>query len=303
MTANHHTIWAYVALASAIIVWGMSFLVTSHVVKTVPVADLLFLRFASAAILLGLIGRRRIFISRRNVVVLLGLAILSPLGYFLFETYGVAYTQPSHVSVIIAAIPTAVYLLSLALRKERLSWGKALGIALAYCGIAFLVTSGRADEGASVFGDLLVLGAVMCAAVRTVLVKDVLTRVTPLQLTFYQFLFGFLFFVPPVLATDTASMITQLTPRVIGEILFLGVFCSAGAFLALHYALSRLEATEVAVSASFVPVITLFAELLMLGAQISPLKALGTAVTIAGVVLTQLTGRKRTQIPLGPNEG
>jgi drug/metabolite transporter (DMT)-like permease len=221
------------------------------------------------------------------LLTLAGLSILSPVGYFLFETYGVLYTQPSHVAVIIATIPIAVYLIAFARKQERLTWRRSAGILIAYSGILVIIGWGKNEAGASLLGDLLVLGAVLCAASRTTLIKDVLRRVTPLQLTFYQFFFS-LFVFGPLALTEGFSWIGQVTPLALLELLFLGVFCSAGAFLFMHYALVHLSATQVAVSANLVPIITLIAEIGILGTMITIPKALGMAITLFGVLLTQM---------------
>jgi len=128
---------------------------------------------------------------------------------------------------------------------------------------------------------------VLCAASRTTLIKDALQRVTPLQLTFYQFFFS-LFVFGPLALTEGTAWIGQVTTITILELLFLGVFCSAAAFLFMHYALVHLSATQVAVSANLVPVITLVAEIGILGAAITIPKTLGMAITLVGVLLTQL---------------
>ena len=156
-----------------------------------------------------------------------------------------------------------------------------------YVGIFLLVVSGLHEPGVSLLGDVLVFGAVMCAAVRTVLIKDVLRRITPLQLTFYQFLFSLVIF-GPLAATDSWSWVATITAMQVSEILFLGVLCSAGAFLAMHYALTHLSATQVAATASFIPVITLFAAVLIMGTKLSLLKGLGVTAAVAGVLLVQV---------------
>ncbi len=278
----------YSALLSAMAIWGLSFLAIKDVLSTVPVFSLLFTRFLLAAILLGFVSvtRRALRIPRKELLALAGLAVLSPVGYFLFETFGVARTQPSHVAVIIATIPIAVYLIAFARRQERASWKKAVGILTAYAGILLIIGLGQRETGASLVGDLLILGAVLCAAIRTSLIKDVLRRVTPLQLTFYQFFFS-LFVFGPLAATDGLGWLNRVSMLTLLEILFLGVFCSAGAFLAMHYALSHLSATRVAVSANLVPLITLTAEVILLGSSLTPIKGIGTAITLAGVLLTQ----------------
>ncbi|MFC2095928.1 DMT family transporter [Candidatus Bipolaricaulota bacterium] len=279
----------YGALISAMIIWGLSFLAIKDVIGTIPIFSLLFSRFLLATLLLGILGisRKALRLPRREVLTLAGLSILSPVGYFLFETYGVFHTQPSHVAVIIATIPIAVYLIAFARKQERITWRRSAGILIAYSGILILVGWGRNEAGASLFGDLLVLAAVLCAATRTTLIKDVLRRVTPLQLTFYQFFFS-LFVFGPLALTENTGWISQVNALTLLELLFLGVFCSAVAFLFLHYALVHLSATQVAVSANLVPIITLAAEIGILGAILTLPKALGMIITIAGVLLTQL---------------
>lgn len=278
----------YGALIFAMAVWGLSFLAIKDALAVVPIFSLLFVRFTLAVVLLGIVGlsRRALRVTRRDLLTLAGLSALSPVGYFLLETFGIARTQPSHVAVIIATIPIAVYLIAFARRQERASWRKTSGILIAYGGVLLIVGFGQGEPGASWLGDLLILGAVLCAAARTTLIKDALRRVTPLQLTFYQFAFSLLVF-GPLAATDGVGWIGRLTAPAILEILFLGVFCSAGAFLAMHYALSHLTATRVAVSANAIPPITLIAEVTLLGAPLTLVKGIGTAVTLAGVLLTQ----------------
>jgi len=279
----------YGALLSAMAIWGLSFLAIKDVLGTIPLFSLLFARFLLATILLGIWGlaRKQLRLQKRELLTLAGLSLLSPVGYFLFETYGIFYTQPSHVSVIIATIPIAVYLIAFARKQERLTWRRSAGILIAYSGILVIIGWGKNEAGASLLGDLLVLGAVLCAASRTTLIKDALRRVTPLQLTFYQFFFS-LFVFGPLALTEGIGWMGQMTTLAILELLFLGVFCSAIAFLLMHYALVHLSATQVAVSANLVPIITLVAEIGLLGAVITLPKALGTAITLVGVLLTQL---------------
>jgi len=289
----------YGALLSAMTIWGVSFLAIKDALNTVPVFSLLFARFLLAAILLGLVAgfRRTLRVPRRELLTLAGLAALSPVGYFLFETFGIARTQPSHVAVIIATIPIAVYLIAFVRRQERVGWRKTVGILVAYVGVLLIIGLGQREAGASLAGDLLVLCAVVCAAARTSLIKDALRRVTPLQLTFYQFFFS-LFVFGPLAATDGLDWLARLSTNAVLEILFLGVFCSAIAFLAMHYALSHLSATRVAVSANLVPLITLIAEVTILGSALTAIKAIGTAVTIAGVLLTQWERRSAGPPPI-----
>jgi len=283
---------AYGALVGAMVIWGLSFLATKELLPTVPVLSLLFARFAIAAALLGALGLvrggrgRALRVSRQDFAMLAGLSILSPVGYYLFETYGVAWTQAGHVSVLIATIPIGVYLIAFARRMERVTWRRTLGILLAFGGVILLIDSSGGEAGASLAGDLLVLGAVLCAAVQTILLKDALRRVTPLQLTFYQALLSLVIFAP-LASIDGFSWVGQLSLTGWGQLLLLAVFCSGIAFLAMNYALVRLSVTSVAVSVNLVPVITLLAEALLLGVALTPAKLGGTLLVLFGVLVTQ----------------
>jgi drug/metabolite transporter (DMT)-like permease len=283
------SIRVYAALLFAMLVWGFSFLAVKDVVAAIPVSSLLFVRFTIAALLLGVVtlARRRIALPRPDLLTLAGLALLSPVGYFLFETYGVSLTQASHASILIAVIPVAVYLIAFSRRQESPTWRKTVGISLAFAGMLAIVVSAPGERGASLVGDLFVLGAVLCAATRTTLVKDALRRVTPLQLTFYQFSFSLVVF-GPLAGVVGFSWVDRMTPLLWSEVAFLGVVCSATAFLAMHYALAHISATRVAVSVNVVPIVTLLAEVSLFGVFLTPLKVLGTLLTILGVILTQI---------------
>ena len=300
MNSRQHA-QAYGALASAMAIWGLSFLATKELLPTVPVLALLFARFAIATLLLGAFalvrGGRALRVSRRNLGTLAILSVLSPVGYYLFETYGVAWTQASHVSILIATIPIGVYLIAFIRRMERVTWIRSLGILVAFAGIVLLIDSSHGSAGASLSGDLLVLGAVLCAAIQTVLLKSAVRRITPLQLTFYQALLSLVAF-GPLASLDGFSWIGRLSLTGWGYLLFLAIFCSGVAFLAMNYALVHLSATSVAVSVNLVPVVTLLAEALWLGVAFTPAKLGGALLVLVGVFVTQ-----REPSPAVPSTG
>ncbi len=273
------------------VIWGVSFLATKQLLPHVPVLPLLFARFAMAAAALALYSAlrdrgRSLRIAPRDLGTLAVLSVLSPIGYFLFETYGVAWTQASHVSILIATIPIGVYLIAFGRRMEKVTWRRTAGIAIASAGVILLIDSSQGDVGASLAGDLLVLGAVVCAAVQTILLKTALRRITPFQLTFYQALLSLVAF-GPLASIGGFRWAGRLEPADWGYLLFLALFCSAVAFLAMNYALVHLSATSVAVSANLVPVVTLLTEAMCFGVPLTAAKLAGTALVIVGVFATQ----------------
>jgi drug/metabolite transporter (DMT)-like permease len=210
------------------IIWGFSFLATKELLPAVPVLALLFARFAIAAILLAAYAaaaggwRKQLRVSRRDLGMLAALSCLSPVGYFLFETYGVAWTQASHVAILIATIPIGVYLIAFARKMERVTWSRSAGFLLAFeapsCSSILRAGVARALPATSSFS------AVVCAAIQTILLKNAVRRVTPLQLTFYQALLSRC---PACSPRSTASRGFRNSPQGWGTF-FLAVFARRG---------------------------------------------------------------------------
>ncbi len=293
---RHTRLTVYAALIVSRTVWGFSFLALKDAVETIPVFSLLFVRFGLATVLLGgLLAARGTLRSalrrpKRDLAVLAGLSLLAPIGSFIFETHGISLTQPSHVSLIVATIPIAVYAISFLRKKEKLTVPTTTGILCAFSGVILILLTSQQESGASLLGDILIFGTVACAAVQTSLLKDVLRRVPPIEVTFYLFLFSLCVF-GPIAGAEGFGWVKNLTPLLIGEILFLGMLCSAVASLCKNYALSRLGATQVAATGSLMPVVALFAEATIMGAPIGWEKGLGTTLVILGVLVTQLKAR------------
>ncbi len=292
MHIKNRPLIAYMVLFMAIFIWGFSFLIVQQVVATIPVFMLLFLRFFIAMLVLApfVVIKGEIRLPRRDLLIITRLTLLGPIGYFIFETFGIAHTLPSRAAMIIATIPIAVFLIALLRRQEKATWMKGLGIIIAFLGVFLIIGLKRQAPGASLLGDLLILGAVGCAATRTVLVKDILQRITPLQVTFYSFLFSLILF-GPLAWRDGFNWVEHINISIIWGVLFLGVLSSAVAFFSIHYALTNLPATQVSVAANLIPVIALTGDVLLIGVDITLLKVVGITVTIIGVLITQLTRR------------
>ncbi|MFC2105280.1 DMT family transporter [Candidatus Bipolaricaulota bacterium] len=296
---RHTRLAAYAALFASRTVWGFSFIALKDAVETIPIFSLLFVRFGLSTVLLGGIlaaqGTLRSALRRpkRDLAILAGLSLLAPVGSFIFETHGISLTQPSHVSLIVATIPIAVYAISLLRKKEKFTATRSAGILCAFSGVSLILLTSRHEAGANILGDILILGTVACASLKTSLVKDVLRRISPVEVTFYTFLVSLCVF-GPVACAEGFDWVWALTPLHIGEILFLSILCSAVASLCKNYALSRLGATQVAATGSLTPVVALLAEATIMAVPIGWEKGLGTTLVILGVFVTQLKARDQS---------
>jgi drug/metabolite transporter (DMT)-like permease len=111
-TQNH--ILTYLALATAVLFWGLSFVATKIALQSFTPFCLIFFRFFAAALFFIILLWRTGFpaLTAKNIKSLALLAIMQPGLYFLFETTGLQYTSATKTSLIIATIPIVVLVFS-----------------------------------------------------------------------------------------------------------------------------------------------------------------------------------------------
>ena len=90
------------------VLFGLTFIATKQALSGLSVFQVVFARYIVALIPLTLIlwfDKQKFKIARKDRPLFLLLTIVEPVGFFIFETYGIRYTSPSMVSIIIATIP------------------------------------------------------------------------------------------------------------------------------------------------------------------------------------------------------
>ena len=89
---------------------------------------------------------------------------------------------------------------------------------------------------------------------------------------------------------------TSLTPLIVGNVLYLAIFCSALGYLFYIISMDVLGAGVASVFINLIPVVSVVASFFILGERLSPLQLGGAAVAVAGVYLA-------TMKPIKPKPG
>lgn len=287
---QHNTLFTYLALALAVIFWGFSFVATKIALQSFTPFCLIFFRFIAASIFfLPLLSRRSLpRLTGRNLKHLALLAVFQPGLYFTFETIGLQYTSATKTSLIIATIPVVVLLFSLIFLKERLRRMNALGVVISLVGVSLLVFAGGQNSGAaagSLFGDLLISGAVISAAIYMIMTRRLGQTISPLQITAMQIIFGAIIFFPAFLWDLPKLHWSEVSNESIIALVALTLFATIGAFLCYNFALSRIPAARAAVCINAIPLITTFGAWLLLDERLTALQGIGGLVVLGAVYL------------------
>jgi drug/metabolite transporter (DMT)-like permease len=258
--------------------------------------ELALVRFALAAgIYVALLLRARRAIERRDWP---RLALAGLVGVTVNQTLflsGMRLTSPGHGALIYALTPVFVFLLAWSRLGERATPTKVGGILLAFLGTAVVLLSRGLRElsaDSALGGDLLVLLAVLAWSLYTVISKPLAEKYGAIVTTGWALVLGAIIYLPLGLALGDLSRLPTLSRGGWGAVLYLAVVTNAVSWLIYAWALSRTEASRVAVWSNLQPVLTALLAWSLYGEQLTPQFVAGGALVLTGVFLAERSGER-----------
>lgn len=305
--APHPIPWlAYASLAASMALVGSYVGLSKILVGVFPVFLLAWLRFGIAGVAMAgwlkrAPGEPALSPRDRRLVFL-----ESFLGNFLFSVcmlFGVSLTSALAAGVIMAALPGVVALLSWWFLRERIARRVMAGIACAVGGIALVSFTkhepGTAAAPASLWGNLLLLGAVTCEASYVVIGKTLTGSLSPKRISALINLWGLALVTPfglwQALRFDFGAVGA-------GSWWLLGFYSIAASVVTVWLwmtGLKHVPATQAGVFTVLLPVSAAAVGVALLGERFSVAQAAAFALALAGVVLATWPagGRAAPQAP------
>jgi drug/metabolite transporter (DMT)-like permease len=205
-------------------------------------------------------------------------------------TVGLRYTSVAHSSLILGMGPIYALILAVLFRLEKLTLGKALGMAVSFIGVAILA-SGVARHAPTLTGDLITLCGSLAFALYVVLGKRVARKYDALTMTTWNYLFGGLIILP--IAINRAFALGPLAswqaiPWTAWACLaFTAIFSSTLAYLFYFWLLRYLEASQLSAFSYLLPISATILGILFLNERGSWSELLGAALALCGLFLTE----------------
>jgi drug/metabolite transporter (DMT)-like permease len=276
---------AVLALVGANVIWGASAVASKTVLVNIPPVTLACLRVGIAfAVLRLLLARNGKQPTRGSVPALLGLTGVAL--FCLLQNFGLRYASAANTALINGAIPVLTALLAAALLAERLDGRRVAGLLLSGIGVAAVVLLGTgATVGASVLGNLLPVAGAVSFAAYAVLGRRTFASDNTLALVAGSTRYGLLFLLPLAVLELATVEVGSPTMRDLLLLLYLGVGCSALAFVLCGYGLARLGAGQGAVFGNLKPLLGVVLAAALLGESLTPGHLGGGALVLLGVIL------------------
>jgi drug/metabolite transporter (DMT)-like permease len=220
------------------------------------------------------------------------------LGFFCISlnqmcfTVGLRYTSVAHSSLILGMGPIYALILAVLFRLEKLTLGKALGMAVSFVGVAILASgSGVSRRSPTLLGDFITLCGSLAFALYVVLGKRVAGKYDALTMTTWNYLFGGLIILP--IAINRAFALGPLSnwqsiPWLAWACLaFSAIFSSTLAYLFYFWLLRYLEASQLSAFSYLLPVSATILGILFLNERGSWSELFGATLALCGLFLTE----------------
>jgi drug/metabolite transporter (DMT)-like permease len=288
------------AVMVTLVLWASAFVAIRHLGKDFEPGSLSLGRLVVGAVALGLVAAPKLkAVPRLRLSEWLSIVAI---GVLWFGVYNVALNEGErHVdagtaSMLLQVSPILIAVLATIFLSERFTTYLAIGLGLAFAGVALI---GTADSGSG--GSRDVLGVVLCLvsaavySISVILQKPLVTRLPALHITWLACTVGALACLPFVgqLVDDTRSAPTSSILWVI----YLGVFPTAIAFTTYAYALRHMSASSLGVTTYLVPPITILMGLVFLSETPPTIAYAGGVLALLGVAVARRKPRPKAAEP------
>lgn len=289
MTSNQ-SILPVIAILLAVMLWGGSFAAMRVTLKALSPWTVMWIRMmTSVMIMIPFAGKLRLHGYRAgDWRLLIPMALLQPCFYFLLESNALRLTTSSQAGVIAASVPLMVSVGAWLFLNEELVRHTLAGLGLAMAGVVVLTLLNNPGGKAAnpILGNLMEMGAMICAAANMIIVKQLSRRYSPWALTALQVAAGAIFFLPGVWFLLQVPATTWTLP-VVFSLLFLGGLVTLGAFGLYNWGMSRIAASRASVFINLVPVFAVTIGWGLLGESLSLAQGIAATVVICGVWFSQ----------------
>ncbi len=226
-------------------------------------------------------------ITPRDWAALAGLGLVGHAGYQYFFIGGLARTSVANSSLMLAATPVLIALMTAALGQDRIGRLHWFGAALSMAGIYLVVGHGAPNGGASFAGDAMMFVAVCCWAVYTLGARQLMLRHSPVGVTGLSMAIGTAIYVPLMTGTIRATDWNALSRGTWIAVVYSALFALCVAYTIWYMAVREIGSARTSVYSNLVPIVAMLTAVVFLGEGLTATRLAGASAVLIGVALTR----------------
>lgn len=212
---------------------------------------------------------------------------------------GLSHTTSQHSVVIVSLGPIIILLLASAMKLEKLTPSKLLGMAISFAGVVSLETEhGSPMNSPLLAGDLIVLCGTLGFSLYTVLGKRLARSYDSISMNAFNASASAVIFLP--LAIHQAIKLEWKSVGWQGwaGLLYMTGFSAVLGYLLFYWLLRHMDASRVVAVNYFQPVCVFLLSIPILGERLTPRLLASAALVLLGVYLAEHISRREPPLPL-----
>lgn len=279
------------------IIWGFSFLFTKVGLSVAPNPNVMLAhRFLLATAFMGILiltGKGKVSFKGKNwrpVVILL----LTQSLYYVFETYGVLYTNATIAGLVLATVPVVTIGTGALFLREYPTRRQALFCIMPVAGVIIMTVSGKELGVATPLGIFFLVLTMLASAVYKTANRRAAEEFSPFERTFMVLSNSAVVFSVVGMASVDWRVTDFVAPLLQGNYLFsvlcLSLLCSIAANMLVNYASSHMSVFKVSSFGSLSTLCSVLAGVIFLKEPMSFALLLGAVLILVGI--RQVTKQK-----------
>ncbi len=272
------------------IIWGFSFLFTRIGLDFVPNPNILlshrFLISSFCMLVWILMGKEKVSFKGKHLKPILLLLLLQVL-YYVFESYGVLYTNTTISGLVLATVPVVTLGTGALFLKEYPTTRQALFCILPVVGVIMMTVSGSELGVLKPIGLLFLCLTLLSSAFYKTVNRTASADFTAFERTFLVLSVSSLSFTVAGLSSVNFNVAEYAAPLLHWQYLFsvlgLSVFSSIGANMLVNYAVDKMSVFKLASFGSLSTLCSVFAGVVFLHEPLSWGFVIGAVLILVGV--------------------
>ena len=276
--------------------WGIAFISIAILLEYMTPMQLLAMRWDITALIFAVLviaGRLRISLKGKKVLYLILPGLFEPCAYSILEAYGIKMTSASISAIFVASIPCMTLIIGILFFRHKADLRLVVSILLTFAGVmTATVFSPLFSAGGTKAGFFCMGAGVVAASLYSLCSKKASDGFDAASVTAVMAFEGAVLFSCIALAQGHGPetfLLLFADWRVMGNMLFLAVFCAFASYLCYNWLLHYADAALVTnIVGSLSTVIGVAAGIIVMGDVWGWYTAAGLIITLAGVWLSTM---------------
>lgn len=299
---NKTRLTAYTALSITSVIWGVGAVLIKYSLNYTSPFTFLFYRFAIVGIIflpIFIYQAKKTKLQFKDLPFLILLGFMASTLNLTLLFYGMKLTSAIEATFIGALSPILIIIGGAVFLKEEVTNLEKIGAVLAFTGSIFIIiqpilANGRLDI-TNLEGNIMVFLATIIWGAYSLMARkrESTKKSTPLMLTSFTFLVGFLTIIPFFLIEklQTAEPLFWVDPHAVPGIIYMALLGSCIGFFCYNLGFSLIEASEATIFSYLTPIFAFPLAVLWLGEKIDQWFVFGAVLIFIGVFLTEYKGK------------